>query len=60
MLLALGHLFTEKRTQQSSKPSVCAELKANKLGHYGKDTQAQYSQYLGVIAGDFEDFHVAR
>jgi len=60
MLLALGYLFADKRTQQSSMPFVCSEFKANKLGHYGKDTQAQYSQYLSVIAEDFEDFHVAQ
>lgn len=41
-------------------PFVCAEFKANKLGRCGKDTQAQYSQYLGVIAEGFEDFHVAQ
>jgi integrase len=60
MLLALGHLFADKRTQQGSMPFVCAEFKANKLSRYGKDTQAQYSQYLAVIAEDFEDFHVAQ
>jgi hypothetical protein len=60
MLLALGHLFADKRTQQGSMPFVCAEFKANKLGRYGRDTQAQYSQYLGVTSDDFEDFHVAQ
>lgn len=60
MLVALGALFADKRLEQGSMPYVCAEFKDHKLGRYSKDTQAQYRQYLEVIADDFEDFHVAQ
>ncbi|HVK93134.1 MAG TPA: tyrosine-type recombinase/integrase [Noviherbaspirillum sp.] len=59
MLTALGALLGSKRTEQGSMPYVCAEFKANKLNKYGKDTQAQYAQYLDVISDVFEEFHAA-
>jgi len=60
MLQALGALFSDKRIEQGSMPYVCAEFKAHKLGKYGKETQAQYKQYLDKIADDFEEFHVGQ
>lgn len=60
MLLALAALIGGKTTIEGSMPHLCSEFKAEKLGKYSKDVQAQYSQYLDVIAEEFEDFHVAQ
>jgi hypothetical protein len=57
MLTALAALFTDKRIAEGSMPFACAEYKARKLKKYSDGTRSQYSQYLDVIAADFEDFH---
>lgn len=56
MLQALADLLKDKKSLQGAMPYVCAEFKASKLKKYTKDTQAQYRQYLDVIADDFEEF----
>lgn len=60
MLVALSILIGGPASIEGSMPSVCAEFKANKLGRYSKEVQAQYSQYLNVIADEFEEFHAAQ
>lgn len=42
-----------------SMPFLCADFKATKLKKYSDEVCAQYSQYLEVIADEFEAFHVA-
>jgi integrase len=56
----LAKLLGDRKNEEGSMPFVCAEFKASKLKKYGKDTQAQYSQYLDVIAEEFEDFAAAQ
>jgi integrase len=60
MLQALAKLFADKRTEHGSMPYLCGEFKAERLGSYGAETQAQYGQYLDKIADDFEEFYVAQ
>lgn len=60
MLMALAALIGGKSAIEGSMPHLCAEFKIEKLGKYSKDVQAAYSQYLDVIADEFEDFHVAQ
>lgn len=57
MLQALSALLGSKSLDEGSMPHVCAEFAARKLKQYTPDVQAQYRQYLGVIAEDFEEFH---
>lgn len=59
MHAALAAILTDKRADEGTMPYVCAEFKANKLKKFGTETQAQYSQYLDVIADVFEDFTAA-
>lgn len=58
MLIALSTLLKDRKLDQGSMPYVCTEFGARKMDEYGKDTQAQYRQYLTVISAAFEDFHV--
>jgi len=60
MYAARAALFADKSNDEGSMPFVCAEFKAKKLGKYAADTQAQYRQYLDVIAEAFEDFQAAQ
>nr|WP_314540030.1 tyrosine-type recombinase/integrase [uncultured Massilia sp.] len=60
MLTALAALKSDKRSTEGTMVHLCAEFKANKLGKYTKQTQDQYSQYLDVIANDFEEFTAAQ
>lgn len=60
MYQALGKLLSDRKNDEGSMPSICAEYKANKLGRYSKDTQEQYARYLDMIADDFEDFYVGQ
>lgn len=56
----LARLLGDRKNEAGSMPHVCAEFKAKKLKKYGKETQAQYGQYLDTIADAFEDFQVAQ
>jgi integrase len=56
----LAKLLGDRKNDEGSMPFVCAEFKASKLKKYSKNTQAQYSQYLDVIAEEFEDFAAAQ
>lgn len=58
MLAALAQLKGTRLAIEGTMPHLCAEYKANKLGKYGDETRAQYSQYLDLIASDFEEFMV--
>jgi integrase len=60
MLAALAALLSDKKIDQGSMPYVCAEFKASKLKKYSTETQAQYKQYIDVIADDFEEFYFAQ
>lgn len=60
MLAKLSELLGNKTLIEGSMPYLCAEFKGNKLGKYSTDVQAQYSQYLDVIADEFEEFHAAQ
>jgi site-specific recombinase XerD len=60
MYAARAKLFADKSNDQGSMPYVCAEFKAKKLKKYGAETQAQYRQYLDVMAEAFEDFQAAQ
>lgn len=60
MLTALGALKGGVRNEQGSMPYACAEYKAGKLKKLTPETRAQYSQYLDMIADDFEDFYAAQ
>lgn len=60
MLSALAAIKTDKRATEGTMPHLCAEYKANKLGKYTAEVQAQYRQYLDTIANDFEAFTVAQ
>lgn len=59
MLTELAKLIDERAMVAGSMPFLCKDFKETKLGKYSKEVQEQYSQYLGVIADEFEDFHVA-
>lgn len=56
----LAALLGDKANEQGSMPYVCAEFKAKKLKKHSAETQAQYSQYLDVIAEAFEEFQAAQ
>jgi site-specific recombinase XerD len=58
MLNRLAELLGSKTHVEGTMPHLCAEFKAHKLGKYTKETRAQYSQYLDVIADEFEAFQV--
>lgn len=58
MLNRLAELLGSKAHVEGTVPHLCAEFKAHKLGKYTKQTQDQYSQYLDVIAEEFEAFQV--
>lgn len=58
MHTALGKLLGDRKADAGGVPYLCTEFKANKLGKYSKEVQTQYSQYLDVVAADFEDFSV--
>lgn len=60
MLSALAALKSDKLGTEGTMVHLCAEFKAKKLGKYTQQTQDQYSQYLDVIANDFEAFSVAQ
>lgn len=59
MLNELAKLLGNKAYVEGTMPHLCSEFKAKKLGKYTKETQADYSRYLDVIADDFEAFQVA-
>jgi site-specific recombinase XerD len=59
MLVALAALLGDQRSIAGSMPFVCDEFAANKLQKFVSETQAQYKQYLSVIAGVFEEFQAA-
>lgn len=56
----LAALLGDRKNEEGSMPFVCAEFKASKLKKYSPETRAQYSQYLDVIAEEFEDFSAAQ
>ena len=58
MLNRLAELLGSKAHVEGTVPHLCAEFKAHKLSKYTKQTQDQYSQYLDVIADEFEAFQV--
>ena len=58
MLSALSQLLGSKTLEPDTMPYLCNEFKENKLGRYSEDTKSQYSQYLDVVADDFEAFQV--
>lgn len=60
MLLALGALLQDKKSITGSMPYVCEQFRLHKLGRYSTETQAQYTQYLSIIADTFEDFAAAQ
>jgi|GEM_PF-961894 len=60
MLAALAVLKSDKLATEGTMVHLCAEFKAKKLGKFADETQKQYTQYLGVIANDFEAFTVAQ
>lgn len=60
MLLSLARLKREGGSPEGSMPHLCADFKATRLGKYTKETRGQYSQYLDIIAADFEEFTVAQ
>jgi integrase len=60
MYTALGKLLDENRLVSGSMPAACAEFKASKLGEYSDEVKEAYERYLDVIAGVFQDFHVAQ
>lgn len=57
MLTALAALIGGPSNVPGSMPFLCADFKANKLKKFSADVQAQYSQYLDVMADEFEEFH---
>lgn len=57
MLNALAGLIGGPKSIPGSMPFLCNDFKAHKLGKYSNEVQEQYSQYLDVIAEEFEDFH---
>jgi integrase len=57
MLTALAGLIGGPTLRAGSMPFLCADFKANKLKPFSKAVQEQYSQYLDVIADEFEEFH---
>lgn len=60
MLTQLAKLIDDsKALPAGSMPFLCADFTKTKLGKYSADVQAQYTQYLEVIADEFEAFHVA-
>jgi integrase len=56
----LGRLLGDKSNDKNTMPYVCAEFKNQKLKKYSDEVRKQYSQYLDVIADDFEDFLFAQ
>ena len=58
MLTALAALLQDKKSITGTMPYACAEFRVAKLKKYTPDVQAQYTQYLEVIADDFEEFHI--
>jgi integrase len=59
MLTALAALIGGPSSIPGSIPFLCADFKASKLKKYSADVQSQYSQYLDVIADEFEEFHAS-
>jgi site-specific recombinase XerD len=59
MLVELAKLIDEKKLAVGGMPFLCDDFKKTKLGKYEKETREQYTQYLGVIAEEFEEFHAA-
>lgn len=59
MYAARARLPIERTGNAGSMPHVCEEYRKNRLGRYGKDTQAQYGHYLDVIAAAFKDLQAA-
>jgi integrase len=59
MLTALAALIDGPANVPGSMPFLCADFKATKLKKFSVEVRAQYSQYLDVMADEFEDFHAA-
>lgn len=59
MLTELAGLVDDRAMVAGSMPFLCADFKKTKLGKFSDEVRAQYSQYLDVIADEFEDFHAA-
>lgn len=59
MLTELGALIGGPAAAPGSMPFLCNDFKTTKLAKYSKEVREQYSQYLEVIADEFEDFHAA-
>jgi integrase len=59
MLTALAALIDGPSNVPGSMPFLCADFKATKLKKFSVEVRAQYSQYLDVMADEFEDFHAA-
>lgn len=59
MLTELAKLIDERAMVAGGMPFLCRDFKATKLGKFSKEVQEQYSQYLDVIADEFEEFHAA-
>jgi integrase len=59
MLTELASLIGGAKNVPGSMPFLCADFKAHKLKKFSAEVQAQYSQYLDVIADEFEEFHAS-
>lgn len=59
MLTELAGLIGGPSNVAGSMPFLCADFKATKLKKFSTEVRAQYSQYLDVMADEFEDFHAS-
>lgn len=59
MLTELAKLIDERAMAAGGMPFLCRDFKNTKLAKYSKEVREQYSQYLDVIADEFEEFHCA-
>ncbi len=59
MLTELAKLIDGPQVVAGGMPFLCADFRKHKLGKYSKEVQEQYSQYLVVIADEFEEFHAS-
>jgi integrase len=59
MLTELAALIGGPSNVAGSMPFLCADFKATKLKKFSGEVRAQYSQYLDVMADEFEEFHAS-
>jgi len=59
MLTELAAIIGGPGNVAGSMPFLCADFKATKLGKFSAEVRAQYSQYLDVMADEFDQFHAS-